>query len=376
MIYEKGTPLADGFHMPGEFEEHEGCIIVWPQRPGSWSFGADEACKAFTAVIKAIAASEKVYVACGQEHFARAEEMLKGIENVELFLRETDDSWARDIGPTCVVKDEAGKRTVRGVNWTFNAWGGEFDGLYPHWDKDDAFAEAFGDKYGFKMYDAAPFVLEGGSIHCDGEGTVLVTEACLLSEGRNPELSKEEIEAKLMEYLGAEKVLWIPRGIYNDETNEHVDNVCAFIRPGEVVLAWTDKEDDPQYALSKASLEALEAATDAKGRKIIVHKLPIPDVPVCIAEDEVQGYDFEEGEDMREADERLAASYVNFYFSNDSVVVPAFGGENVASDMRAVELLTKLCPERKVVSIPARAILTGGGNIHCITQQLPKGVKL
>lgn len=376
MIYEKGTPLADGFHMPGEFEEHEGCIIVWPQRPGSWSFGADEACKAFTAVINAIAASEKVYVACGQEHFARAEEMLKGIENVELFLDETDDSWARDIGPTCVVKDEAGKKTVRGVNWTFNAWGGEFDGLYPHWDKDDAFAEAFGDKYGFKMYDAAPFVLEGGSIHCDGEGTVLVTEACLLSEGRNPELSKEEIEAKLMEYLGAEKVLWIPRGIYNDETNEHVDNVCAFIRPGEVVLAWTDKEDDPQYALSKASLEALEAATDAKGRKIIVHKLPIPDVPVCIAEDEVQGYDFEEGEDMREAGERLAASYVNFYFSNDSVVVPAFGGENVASDMRAVELFTKLCPERKVVSIPARAIITGGGNIHCITQQLPKGVKL
>lgn len=376
MIYEKGTPLADGFHMPGEFEEHEGCIIVWPQRPGSWSFGADEACKAFTAVIKAIAASEKVYVACGQEHFVRAEEMLEGIDNVELFLRETDDSWARDIGPTCVVKDEAGKRSVRGVNWTFNAWGGEFDGLYPHWDKDDAFAEAFGDKYAFKMYDAAPFVLEGGSIHCDGEGTVLVTEACLLSEGRNPELSREEIEAKLMDYLGAEKVLWIPRGIYNDETNEHVDNVCAFIRPGEVVLAWTDKEDDPQYALSKASLEALEAATDAKGRKLVVHKLPIPDVPVCITEDEVQGYDFEEGEDMREAGERLAASYVNFYFSNDSVVVPAFGGENTASDLRAVEILTRLCPERKVVSIPARAILTGGGNIHCITQQLPKGAKL
>lgn len=302
--------------------------------------------------------------------------MLKGIDNVELFLCETDDSWARDIGPTCVVKDDNGQRIIRGVNWTFNAWGGEFDGLYPHWDKDDAFAEAFGDKYKFKMYDAAPFVLEGGSIHCDGEGTVLVTEACLLSEGRNPQMSKEEIEAKLLEYLGAEKVLWIPRGIYNDETNEHVDNVCAFIRPGEVVLAWTDNEDDPQYALSKASLDALEASTDAKGRKVVVHKLPIPDVPVCIAEEEVQGYDFEDGEDMREAGERLAASYVNFYFSNDSVVLPAFGGENETSDKRAAEILAKLCPERKIVSIPARAILTGGGNIHCITQQLPKGVKL
>ena len=206
--------------------------------------------------------------------------------------------------------------------------------------------------------------------------TALVTEACLLSAGRNPDLSKEQIEQKLKTYLGVEKVLWIPRGIYNDETNEHVDNVCAFIRPGEVVLAWTDNEADPQYALSKASLDALEQLTDAKGRKIIVHKLPVPAVPVCITEDEVAGFDFVEGEDMREAGERLAASYVNFYFSNDSVVVPAFGGENAASDALAAEILAKLCPERKVVQIPARAILTGGGNIHCITQQIPKGVCL
>ena len=203
-----------------------------------------------------------------------------------------------------------------------------------------------------------------------------VTEACLLSAGRNPDLSEEQIEQKLKTYLGVEKVLWIPRGIYNDETNEHVDNVCAFIRPGEVVLAWTDNEADPQYALSKASLDALEQLTDAKGRKIIVHKLPVPAVPVCITEDEVAGFDFVEGEDMREAGERLAASYVNFYFSNDSVVVPAFGGENAASDALAAEILAKLCPERKVVQIPARAILTGGGNIHCITQQIPKGVCL
>ena len=142
------------------------------------------------------------------------------------------------------------------------------------------------------------------------------------------------------------------------------------------MLAWTDDENDPQYALSKASLDALEQLTDSKGRKLIVHKLPVPAVPVCITEDEVAGFDFVEGEDMREAGERLAASYVNFYFSNDSVVVPAFGGENAASDAQAAELLAKLCPERRVVQIPARAILTGGGNIHCITQQIPKGVCL
>lgn len=299
--------------------------------------------------------------------------MLADVANVELIALETDDSWARDIAPTFVVKNTADGRKVRGINWRFNAWGGEVDGLYPDYAQDDAFAAAFAEKTGYSLYDAAPFVLEGGSIHCDGEGTAMVTEACLLSAGRNPDLSKEQIEERLKTYLNVEKVLWLPRGIYNDETNEHVDNVSAFVRPGEVVLAWTDNEKDEQYALSKASYDFLKDAVDAKGRKIIIHKLPIPDVPVCISEEEVQGYDFVEGEDMREAGERLAASYVNFYFSNDSVVMPAFGGENTASDLRATEILAALCPERKVVQIPARAILTGGGNIHCITQQIPKG---
>lgn len=377
MMLEKNfTPATDGFHMPGEYESHAGCIIVWPQRPGSWSFGAKKACVAFSAVIKAIAASEKVYVICGEEHWHIAQEYLAGVKNVELMQIETDDSWARDIGPTFVVRDTDKGREVRGVNWKFNAWGGEVDGLYPDYEQDDAFAAKFADLANYTLYDAAPFVLEGGSIHCDGEGTALVTEACLLSAGRNPALTKEQIEEKLKTYLGVEKILWLPRGIYNDETNEHVDNVCAFIRPGEVVLAWTDDKNDPQYALSKASLDYLGKMTDAKGRKIIVNKLPVPSVPICIEADEVDGFDFVEGEDMREAGERLAASYVNFYFSNDSVILPAFGGVNAASDKLAAKILAQLCPERKVVQIPARAILTGGGNIHCITQQIPRGASL
>ncbi len=376
MLAKNLTPTADGFYMPGEYEPHAGCIIVWPQRPGSWSFGAQAACEAFTAVIRAIAASEKVYVICGAKHFAVAQAYLAGIANVELLQLETDDSWARDIGPTFVVREGARGRSLRGVNWRFNAWGGEVDGLYPDYERDDAFAAAFAAKCGYMLYDAAPFVLEGGSIHCDGEGTVLVTEACLLSAGRNPDLTKEQIEARLCDFLGAQKVIWLPRGIYNDETNEHVDNVCAFIRPGEVVLAWTDDASDPQYALSQASYAALQQAVDAKGRRLVVHKLPIPSVPVCISADEVAGFDFVPGEDVREAGERLAASYVNFYFSNDSVVLPAFGGENAASDAQAAAILAKLCPERKIVQISARAILTGGGNIHCITQQIPEGAKI
>ena len=161
------------------------------------------------------------------------------------------------------------------------------DGLYASYEKDNAFAWNFCRTFEFDCYDAEPFVLEGGSIHSDGEGTLLVTESCLLSGGRNPSLTKEQIEERLKCYLGVKKVLWLPHGIYQDETNEHVDNVCAFLRPGEVVLAWTDNQNDPQYAMSKASFDYLSSVWDAKGRKLIIHKLPIPDVPVCITIDDL-----------------------------------------------------------------------------------------
>ena len=376
----KKNSRESGFLMPGEFEPHEGCIMIWPERPGSWRNGAREARRAFRDVIAAIAESEHVYVAVSETSRASAKELLCGEQqwqkNVTLFAVETDDAWARDVAPTFVRKED-GKNPpqICAVNWEFNAWGGTVDGLYASWEKDNAFAGCFADRFGYELIDAAPFVLEGGSVHSDGEGTVLVTEACLLSAGRNPKLSREEIEERLRRYLGAEKVLWLPRGIYMDETNEHVDNVCAFLKPGEVVLAWTDDTSDPQYELSKQCLDYLEGVRDAKGRKITVHKLRIPDHPVCLTETEVEGYAFEEGEDTRETGERLAASYVNFYFSNGAVVMPVFGGENEESDMRAVALMQQWNPGRKVIPVYARDILTGGGNIHCITQQIPAGRK-
>lgn len=370
-------PVQDGYRMPGEYETHRGCILIWPERPGSWRNGAREARKAFAEVIRAIAKSEEVYLAASERTFSEAEKLAQSLRAdaalypVRVFRAETDDAWARDVAPTFV---RSGQK-VRGVNWEFNAWGGSEDGLYAFWEKDNDFAPSFCEKEGYEWYDARPFVLEGGSIHCDGEGTVMVTEACLLSKGRNPNLAKAEIEEKLKGYLGAEKVLWLPRGIYMDETNEHVDNVCTFLKPGEVILAWTDNRKDPQYPLSMACLEYLEGERDAKGRKLAVHKLLIPDVPVCVTREELEGYEFEEGEDVREEGERLAASYVNFYFSNGAVILPAFGGENVESDRRAAELLKNLCPDREIIQVYARDILTGGGNIHCITQQIPAGKK-
>ena len=257
---------------------------------------------------------------------------------------------------------------VRGINWSFNAWGGDYDGLYADWTKDNLVAKRFLEYAGFDCYDAEPFVLEGGSIHSDGDGTMLVTESCLCSPGRNPKLGKAQIEEKLKQYCNVEKVVWLPCGIYQDETNEHVDNVCAFVRPGEVVLAWTDKEEDPQYEMSKKCLEVLESETDAKGRHFKVHKLYIPEKPVCITEEELAGFEFEPGEDERSAGERLAASYVNFYISNGAVVLPQFGDVN---DEKAVAVLKEAFPDRNIVPVYARDIIVGGGNIHCITQQIP-----
>lgn len=393
-------PASDGYWMPGEFEPHQGCILIWPERPGSWIYGAKEAREAFAEVIRAIAQSEPVYLAVSENGLESAAKMIfredslteTGTDRtaydpeqktwklradvqtdawrrrVTLFFAETDDAWARDVAPTFVV----GPMGVRAVNWEFNAWGGTVDGLYASWEKDNRFAALFANRFGFDWYNAAPFVLEGGSVHSDGEGTLMVTESCLLSSGRNPRLSKAQIETMLLRYLGAKKVLWLPRGIWQDETNEHVDNVCAFLKPGEVVLAWTDNTDDPQYPLSQETFSYLEQETDAKGRKLVIHRIPIPDYPVCLTKQEVDGYRFEEGEDERREGERLAASYVNFYFSNEAVVMPVFGGENEESDRRAVRLMQEWNPDRTVIPVPARAILVGGGNIHCITQQIPR----
>lgn len=359
------TPAQDGYRMPAEFEKHKGCLLIWPERPGSWTYGGVAAKKVFAKIAEAISESEQVYMLVSDKEYDNARASLP--DSVILIKMETDDAWARDTGPTFVTGD--GK--LRGINWSFNAWGGEYDGLYASWDKDDKVAKNFLDYLGLDCYDAAPFVLEGGSIHSDGEGTLLVTEACLLSKGRNPSLTKPEIEDKLKEYCGVQKVIWLPCGIYNDETNEHVDNVCAYTAPAEVVLAWTDDENDPQYAMSKACLNVLESEMDAKGRNIKVRKLLIPKNPVCITEYDLAGYEFEEGEDMREAGERLAASYVNFYIANDAIILPQFDDEH---DALAVKVLKEAFPSRKIVGIYARDIIVGGGNIHCITQQIPMEV--
>jgi agmatine deiminase len=351
--------------MPGEFEPHLGTLMIWPVRPGSWPYGGRDAKTVFAEIMREILRGERLWLLADEDHLEEARRMAPA--GAEILPIPTDDAWARDVGPTFVLDD---RRCPLGIDWAFNAWGGDVDGLYADCAQDDLAASAFCRAAGFPSEDAHPFVLEGGSIHSDGQGTILTTEACLLSAGRNPGMAKREIEQELLRRLGAEKVIWLPHGIYQDETNEHVDNVCAFTAPGEVVLAWTDNPEDPQYALSHADLEVLEQETDAQGRKIRVRRLPIPSRPVTVREEDLAGYVFAPGEDVRKAGERLAASYVNFYIANGSVLVPQFGDPN---DRKALEILGECFPGRRICPILSRAILLGGGNIHCITQQVPRG---
>ena len=361
-------PTDDGFYMPAEFSKHSATVMIWPERPGSWCYEAKYAEKVFAEIIEKISEFENVFVLASNKKFHHAKACLENVRNAEVLNINSDDAWARDTAPTFVVN---GKGDIRAVDWQFNAWGGEYDGLYANWDNDDKIPYELCKKLGIALYDAHPFVLEGGSIHTDGEGTLITTEECLLSKGRNPQLTKAEIEENLKKYLGVKKIIWLPSGIYNDETNGHIDNICAFVATAEVVLAWCDDENDPQYAISKACLKVLENSTDALGRKIKVHKLPVPKVPVTVTEKDLEGYVFEDGEDTREIGERLAASYVNFYFCNGAVILTQFGGENSESDRLAAEILEKVCKDRKIIPIYARDIILGGGNIHCITQQIP-----
>ncbi len=357
------TPKQDGFRMPGEFEPHRGTYIIWPERPDNWRNGAKPAQRVFTQVANTIGKYEPVTVIVSDSQYQNARHMLN--DYVRVVEMSNDDSWVRDCGATFVVNDQG---ELRGVDWSFNAWGGLVDGLYFPWDKDDRIASKMCELEGANRYRLDDFVLEGGSIHVDGEGTLMVTEECLLSAGRNPQLTKEEIEKVLCEYLNVEKVLWIKEGIYNDETNGHVDNMCNFVRPGVVALAWTDDENDPQYKRSHEAYEYLSNEVDAKGRKLEIHKILTP-TPVLITKEESEGVDAVDGTLPREEGDRLAASYVNYYTGNGFVAVPVFGDPH---DELAIKQLQELYPDRVIEPIYAREILLGGGNIHCITQQVPE----
>jgi agmatine deiminase len=333
------TPAAAGFHMPAEGARHAGTWMAWPARIDLWNGRDAEAKAAYAAVARAIARFEPLTMVANPADAAEAKAACGS--SVEVIALALDDSWMRDIGPTFLVD---AKGTLAGADWRFNAWGDK----WPNYAQDAAIAAQVLERVGCRRF-AAPFVLEGGSIHSDGEGTVLTSEQCLLNPNRNPSLTKAEIEANLKAWLGAEMVVWVGQGLENDGTDGHVDNLACFARPGVVLATSCNDPADTNYAPMQDNLRRLAAARDAKGRAFEVLELPIPAKRVTDAG-------------------RLAMTYTNFYLANGAVIAPKF---NDPMDAVAAGVLAKAFPDREIVQIPALAILEGGGGIHCITQQQP-----
>lgn len=357
------TPREDGFFMPAEWTPQQQVWMAWPERPDNWRLGGKPAQAAFSLVAKTIAETTPVTVLVSAKQYGNACLHLAG-KHIRVIEMSTDDAWLRDTGPTFVT-NLAGD--IRGVDWCFNAWGGLHGGLYFPWAEDDLVASKVLQVERLKSYHSANFVLEGGAIHVDGEGTLITTEECLLNSNRNPHLSREQIEHQLREYLGVSTIIWLKQGLYNDETDGHVDNFCCFVKPAEVVLAWTDNIDDPNYQRCRDAEHVLRNSTDAQGRSITVHRLQLPQAIYATAE-ECAGVDKALGTQARDPSIRLAGSYVNFLITNRAIIVPIF---NDPADHQAVATLQMLFPDYVIKAVPGREILLGGGNIHCITQQQP-----
>ena len=350
--------------MPAEYERHAGCWMLWPERPDTWRDGAKPAQAVFAAVASAIASGEPVTVGASAAQFQNARARLP--PDVRVLEISSNDAWVRDSGPTFVI-DGKGRR--RGVDWTFNAWGGLDGGLYFPWDRDDEVAQKVLEIEDCDRYRTS-FVLEGGAIHVDGQGTCLTTEECLLNPNRNGAISKADVESMLQRFLGVTTVIWLGRGVYLDETGGHVDELACFTAPGQVVLTWTQDRADPQYEISRDAYERLKKTRDARGRTLTIHKIHQPE-PMTMTASEAAGIDVRAGSRPRQAGDRLAASYVNFYIANKCVVMPLYDKRRDGAAMRT---LKRLFPSRTVIGVPTREVLLGGGNIHCITQQVPRPV--
>ena len=358
------TPRADDFSMPFEGGKHSGTIVLLPFRKDTWRKNAEPALQNYKKVIYAIAKYEPVYVGIAPKLYNRVINDYQHFKNIYPIRVSYNDAWARDNCPIFVTNGDR----MRVVDFRFNAWGGEVDGLYSNYKNDDQLTKNLAKKFGQEVYRLDDFILEGGSIHVDGEGTCLVTKACLLSKGRNPQLTQLEIEEELKIYLGVNKVIWLENGIYNDETNEHVDNIACFIRPGVVALAWTSDKKDPQYKFSMNAYKVLTNSTDAKGRPIEVVKIKLPK-PIYMSKKESKGIKIGTHDaKARQEGDRLAASYINFYQGEKFVILPGFG---VPEDKLAKQQLQELYPEKEIIQINTKEILLGGGNVHCITMQIP-----
>ncbi len=345
------TPAELGFRMPAEWRPHTATWLTWPKDPLTWPERVPQVEEIYLQMMAALTPHEAVNLLVDDENAERSVSSrcnFSGARNIKFHRIPTVDSWIRDYGPNFLVND-SGELAYN--DWIFNAWGNKYEEL----KKDDAIPKQLEPILKLRRFEPQ-IVMEGGSIEVNGEGCVLTTEQCLLNSNRNPQLTKDEIEQYLRQYLGVEKVLWLGEGIVGDDTDGHIDDIARFVAPNTIVCAVEEDPEDANYELLQDNLRRLQAMTDANDRPFEIVTLPMPGV--------VGG----ESTDNRNLD-RLPASYANFYIANGVVLAPVFGHAN---DTRALEILQKLFADRRVVPINCEPLVWGMGTIHCVSQQQPR----
>ncbi|WP_461205259.1 agmatine deiminase family protein [Clostridium sp. DL1XJH146] len=332
------------FYMPAEWQQHKATIIEWPVKESMcWPQNYKEVIGGYASVVKSIAQFEPVVVIASEN--TKEEVYTYCGEMPSIVVIPHNDAWARDNGPTFVINNQ---NEITGLSWNFNAWGEKY---FPY-DLDNEVASKLIEHLNIPCIEV-PIVLEGGSFHVDGEGTLLSTKQCLLNANRNPDLSREEIEEVIKKQLNISKIIWLNKGLYGDETDGHIDNIACFTKAGTVLIQTCYDEQDPNYYITKENLEILKNTKDAKGRSLEIIEIPNPPTR------------YYEGE-------RLTLSYLNFYFVNGGIILPVFGEDAEETDKEAEAILRRVFPERKIIKVDGMSLIKEGGNVHCITQQIPE----
>jgi agmatine deiminase len=346
------TPAALCYHFPAEWEPHAGTWFSWPRPEGiSFPDKYHTVPENLAAIMREIAPREAVHINVPNgnwEHIVREQlkQYLCPLKNIHFHHIKTNESWCRDHGPAFVLKKEGRAREAAIIDWGFNAWGGK----YPPYDDDDAVPTRIAQEMKLPVFYPG-IVMEGGAVDFNGRGTVLTTESCLLNKNRNPGLSKKKIEQYLKDYYGQKHVLWLGDGIAGDDTDGHIDDLARFVDPSTIVIALEDDPKDENYKILQDNFKRLQSMKDQDGRPFRIVTIPMP------------GF-------IEHDNQRLPATYVNFYFINGALLVPTY--RHKKNDRLALEILRKHLPNHKVIGVDCTELIWGLGAIHCLTQQQPK----
>lgn len=343
------TPKEQGYFFPAEFAPHLATWLSWPHKEASWPGKIESIYKPYARFVKELTKGELVRINVNNEAMRQsAAEILTredvDLTKVEFFLHPTNDAWCRDHGPAFLINRDA-KHQKMIVDWGYNAWGNK----YPPYELDDVIPTLIAKHFGLPVVNPG-IVMEGGSVEFNGEGTVLTSTACLLNPNRNPHLNQAQIENYLNQFYGTDQVLWVDEGIIGDDTDGHIDDTVRFVNADTVVTVVEENRNDENYALLQHNLEQLKSMRLLNGKQLNIIELPMPDAVVY-------------------EDQRLPASYANFYIANKSVIVPTFRCES--KDTKALEILQSCFPDREVVGIDSTDIIWGLGSFHCLSQQEP-----